>query len=231
MFILGSVLLLSTITQSIQLTVRNIGTKSYSQCVDTCEYAGERLATKKEILDYLGNALGGDKWTPVYDSDNNWLQIGGATWTYGKLHTEIGQHGKPTWGEQVRSYAFKTMFYCHTRAGMLTVKSIGDKTYSQCVDACKTKGKHLATKQEILDYLQGAIGSDRWTPVADSQNEWLQIGGKTWKYGKLHTEIGQHGKPSWGTKVGTRSFKKTFYCADEISTIIPSAQPSISPSK
>eukprot|EP01084_Bolivina_argentea_P184428 318072_1 len=94
----------------------------------------------------------------------------------------------------------------------LTVYNIEDKSYAQCVSACENVGQALANKQQILDYLQGEIGGDVWTPVANSYNDWLQIGGNgSWEYGILHTEVG--GNPSWGTQVGTQTFKQTFYCA------------------
>eukprot|EP01084_Bolivina_argentea_P160501 279494_1 len=91
--------------------------------------------------------------------------------------------------------------------GRLTEHTIGAMIYEKCVKKFQTMGGQLATKQQILNYLKGGVGGDSWTPVSgvsDSGNDWLQIGGASWPYGKLHTEVanGVHGKPSWGTKSG-----------------------------
>eukprot|EP01084_Bolivina_argentea_P160500 279492_1 len=88
--------------------------------------------------------------------------------------------------------------------GRLTEHTIGAMSYEQCVKKCQTMGGQLATKQKILNYLKGCVGGDSLTPVSggsDSGNDWLQIGGASWPYGKLHTEVA-NGKPSWGTKSG-----------------------------
>eukprot|EP01084_Bolivina_argentea_P060488 110513_1 len=207
-------------SSGVELTQHVIGTMTYEQCVKKCESMGGQLATKQQILNYLGSGVGGDSWSPVTGvskSGNDWLQIGGGNWPYGKLHTEIanGVHGKPSWGTKSGTHSFKQTFYCVK--GRLTEHTIGTMSYEQCVKKCQTMGGQLATKQQILNYLKGGVGGDSWTPVSgvsDSGNDWLQIGGGNWPYGKLHTEIanGVHGKPSWGTKSGTHSFKQTFYC-------------------
>eukprot|EP01084_Bolivina_argentea_P081065 146812_1 len=116
MIVLGSFLLSITLIKSayVELSTRDIGSKTYTECLQTCQYNQERLSTKKEILDYLdesGGQLGGDKWTPVIDSQNEWVQIGGGgPWSYGMLHSEIGV--KPSWGEQAGEMIQKTTFYC-----------------------------------------------------------------------------------------------------------------------
>eukprot|EP01083_Nonionella_stella_P283097 963466_1 len=116
MQILASLLVLISITQSIIITEHDLGTQSYDQSVAACEAVGQTLASKDEVLDYLGGALGDDVWTPVYvsaGSFNDWLQIGGGTWPYGVLHTEIENGLKPSWGtEATTEYVFKKKFYC-----------------------------------------------------------------------------------------------------------------------
>eukprot|EP01084_Bolivina_argentea_P269674 458367_1 len=86
MQILASLLVLISITQSIDITEYDLGTKNYDQSVAQCEADGQTLASEDEVLDHLGGALGDDIWTPVYvsaSSANDWLQIGGGgNWAY-----------------------------------------------------------------------------------------------------------------------------------------------------
>eukprot|EP01084_Bolivina_argentea_P268046 455179_1 len=193
---------------TIMLLEDNIGDKNYEQCANSCEAAGGRLATKQEILNYLEGALGNDIWTPVSNSDNEWLQIGGGIHPYGTLHSELGN--KPSWGGLVEEKTYKQAYYCANAD--LAVSTIGSKNYEQCENECQKVGRRLATKHELLDHLTGALGGDIWTPVSNSDNEWLQIGGSIHTYGTLHSDI-LNGKPSWGELSEERTWKKTYYCA------------------
>eukprot|EP01084_Bolivina_argentea_P268045 455176_1 len=151
---------------TIMLLEDNIGDKNYEQCANSCEAAGGRLATKQEILNYLEGALGNDIWTPVSNSDNEWLQIGGGIHPYGTLHSELGN--KPSWGGLVEEKTYKQTYYCAVKE--FTQFDIGTKNYEQCENSCEAEGRRLATKHELLDHLTGALGGDIWTPVSNSDN-------------------------------------------------------------
>ena len=102
---------------------------------------------------------------------------------------------------------------CTINPTSISVHNIGTKNYQQCKDYCQLLGDTLATKQQILDYLAGAVGGDVWTPFSDYFNGWLQIGGGGHPYSATH--IDRTGStPGWGSETNSYTFKKTFYCYD-----------------
>eukprot|EP00486_Rosalina_sp_Unknown_P016199 CAMPEP_0201578540 /NCGR_PEP_ID=MMETSP0190_2-20130828/25452_1 /ASSEMBLY_ACC=CAM_ASM_000263 /TAXON_ID=37353 /ORGANISM="Rosalina sp." /LENGTH=460 /DNA_ID=CAMNT_0048011829 /DNA_START=219 /DNA_END=1598 /DNA_ORIENTATION=+ len=87
------------------------------------------------------------------------------------------------------------------------------RNYAGCANTCKDYGGVLATKDQILFFLDGyEVPGESWTPVADDDNEWLTIGSSKWPYGDLYTSISGGYKPRWGSKVRERGFKDYFYC-------------------
>ena len=93
-------------------------------------------------------------------------------------------------------------------------------TYNQAKNHCSEKKLKLASKEDVISsfrYQNKFNGQDIWTPVINSDNEWIQIGNKTHTFSKSHNDLG---KPSWGQTNIAKDFRKTFYCVedDEIET-------------
>ena len=49
---------------------------TWQMAKDSCEQDGNKLATKKEVIDYISTPVNGDNWVPVADNPNDWVQIG-----------------------------------------------------------------------------------------------------------------------------------------------------------
>ena len=83
----------------------------------------------------------------------------------------------------------------------VTEHSMVDKgfSWSQVKAKCEEKSQNMATRAEILGFLKKKHDGNSWTPVADGNNEWLQVGQRksnvtansqgTSDYGLLHKEI------------------------------------------
>jgi len=122
----------------------------------------------------------------------------------------------------------------HNVYAALIEQDIGSKNYDGCKQACEDLGTTLATAAQILSELGGAQGGDSWTPIIDTYNDWLQIGGRTWQYALRFTEIngGTLGTPQWGSRTRERAFKKVFYCnSDGSSTKVTPAPVTPAPTK
>lgn len=83
----------------------------------------------------------------------------------------------------------------------VTEHSMVDKgfSWSQVKAKCEEKSQNMATRAEILGFLKKKHDGNSWTPVADGNNEWLQVGQRksnvtassqgTSDYGLLYKEI------------------------------------------
>ena len=112
------------------------GTKSWVKSKEICEGPQNSgtvqgsfgtLPSRREVLDFLkGSELDGDKWVPVSDADNDWLQVGkrksrsGLSPDYGLLHQDIpdlaytksGNEAKPAWGLTNDKQAYRDTIFC-----------------------------------------------------------------------------------------------------------------------
>ena len=104
------------------------GGQTWQQQKELCESTGGKLASRKEILDFIkGKPASFDKWVPTSDSNNSWLEVGnrksrsGLTPDYGLLHQDIpdvaynpnySADGKPTWGTQGGIQPYRKSVYC-----------------------------------------------------------------------------------------------------------------------
>ena len=65
----------------------------------------------------------------------------------------------------------------------ITLKSVANTiTYQEASSSCKSDGKELCSSKVICKDgktpYEGVKSDDHWAPVADSFNEWIQIGKK-----------------------------------------------------
>ena len=86
-------------------------------------------------------------------------------------------------------------------------------SYQQAVLNCEADGKELCSSKTICKDgktpYTGVIPGDHWVPVADSSNEWVQIGNRH-RSCTLHSHLGS--KPLWGLKNDANDFKGNLLC-------------------
>ena len=68
-------------------------------------------------------------------------------------------------------------------SGEITLESVENTiTYQEATSSCKSDGKELCSSKMICKDsktpYEGIKSGDHWAPVADSFNEWIQIGKK-----------------------------------------------------
>ena len=112
------------------------GANSWLKSKETCEGPQNSgniqgsfgtLPSRREVLDYIkGVPLEGDKWVPVSDANNDWLQVGKRksraelSPDYGLLHQDIpdvaytksGNEAKPAWGLTNDKKAYRDVIFC-----------------------------------------------------------------------------------------------------------------------
>jgi len=199
--------------------------ESYNESAKFCAGKDARLASKAEILAFRNDAMEGDVWTPVSDSSNEWLQIGKAHHNYGKLHTEVDYKVKPSWGKVHAVSSYRKLMYCVKSCSIVNGRNVcsydmNGESWGEAADFCVKKGHMgLAFKSDVLGFRNGAMDTktDVWTPLGDSANQWMTIGGQ-YEYGKLHAEVAG-AKPAWGkvhggSDVHGASYKKLMYCVE-----------------
>ena len=88
-------------------------------------------------------------------------------------------------------------------------------SYQQAVLNCEADGKELCSSKTICKDgktpYSGVIPGDHWVPVADSSNEWLQIGNGHPSC-TLHSHLGS--KPLWGLKNDASDIKGNLFCCE-----------------
>lgn len=113
---------------------------TWQMAKDSCEQDGNKLATKKEVIDYISTPVNGDNWVPVADNPNDWVQIGdrksqpkAPRQDFGLLNQEIPDigflvgdipdaewhyaGGRPKWGDKKgteNQFHWKKEYYCKT---------------------------------------------------------------------------------------------------------------------
>ena len=77
-------------------------------------------------------------------------------------------------------------------SGEITLESLANTiTYQEATSSCKSDGKELCSSKMICKDgktpYEGIKSGDHWAPVADSFNEWIQIGKKNMNDNKNDT--------------------------------------------
>ena len=168
------------------------GANSWAKSKQTCEGPQNSgtvqgsfgtLPSRREVLDYLkGVPLEGDKYVPVSDGNNDWLQVGNRksraelSPDYGLLHqdmpdvayTKSGNAAKPAWGLTNQKYAFRDTILCKVPPDGQT----WDKQSNKFVTATPPPpGQVTATTSSNL-----VSGSNTITLPSNAQSMGFQIG-------------------------------------------------------
>lgn len=106
-----------------------------------------------------------------------------------------------------------------------------DLAWEQAQKKCNNLKQNLASKSEVLSYVQEIDNANSWVPVSDGINNWLQVGSKMSRassreinptkpdYGLLYQETEdvkrQTGDkmPAWGANTTRKDWKKKYYCS------------------
>ena len=107
-------------------------------------------------------------------------------------------------------------------------------SWEQAQKKCQNNKKILASKSELLGFIQEKDNGNSWTPVSDGINNWLQIGTRMSKnnltdpnptvvdYGLLHQEIEDSKRytgsklPSWGMNTTSWPWKKNIIVVERM---------------
>merc|ERR1712226_335380 len=124
------------------------------------------------------------------DKANEYLQVGGNNHGQGKncyTHSALGSI--PGWGTGTTSHAFRQYVCCQGKqpANTKFFNSVnsGYKNSMSWTDAqsyCKAQGfVNLCTAKEYCpdgkNPAISGVSGDKWSPIAEKKNEYLQIGG------------------------------------------------------
>ncbi|CAB9515004.1 Cupin superfamily protein [Seminavis robusta] len=150
----------------------------------------------------------GNQWTPVSDYINAWVQVGS---NHGALGTTCGLHRDtnridPRWGADGSWSGAANYVVCNMRLEVYdSISTINVKTYAQAQAFCTARGGTLASSADVCPFgpkeepYFGIQTGDQWTPVADYNNAWVQVGVHPWGAVTcgLHKDAANH-DPSWG---------------------------------
>jgi hypothetical protein len=98
---------------------------------------------------------------------------------------------------------------------------ISGKSYYAATQMCKKQGKRLCDKEEYCEKgkpLRGQLKGDRWAPVGNTYNDWVQVG--AWAGSKTGANCMTHREcctsvPAWGNEGQTAKMdqvRKVFTC-------------------
>lgn len=93
----------------------------------------------------------------------------------------------------------------------------GGRSYSDSQQLCRQNGLNLCPKWRICPFghhnppVDGQMHGDIWIPIADSSNDWVQIGNGGHILCAGHVELG-YGYPSWGH--GHNSYNQRIFCCN-----------------
>jgi len=168
-----------------------------------------------------------DDWIPFDDGrPDSWLQLG-QPWPECYRHSEVngGPYGRPGWGNDRSTYAFKgEVFCCGKKPEPAQLHEIGSSkghSWNDANAACMGRAMKLCTFGDICPQgpdtapVFGKQQGDMWIPISDAgDNMWLQIGNAGWPSCNRHTEIqnGIHGRPGWGYNRGQEGYHGPIYC-------------------
>jgi hypothetical protein len=150
----------------------------------------------------VGGRKTGDRWSPVSDRPNQWVQVG--TWGGNSVNTCMGHHeivggkyGDPAWGTDQSRHAFMEYVLCCPTGS--TPKWFDDTSPTPWKGSSWQDGKNFcdANFMELCPYevycpsgggsapmggvRTGPTGAaDFWSPVSDTPNQWVQLG--VWGY-------------------------------------------------
>ena len=102
--------------------------------------------------------------------------------------------------------------------------SLGDPyTYDKAVEFCDNNGMSLCSRDQYCNGGQGGTlfgteseqggmqSGDKWAPVSDNYNSWIETGTGAHTQCWTHTELG-FGAPSWGTTGLSEGFGRRLCC-------------------
>lgn len=163
------------------------GGQTWQQQKELCESNNGKLASRKEILNFMkGKPASYDKWVPTSDSNNSWLQVGNRksraklTPDYGLLHQDIPDvayqnketkwiyaDGKPKWGTQKNKLPWRKSVYCNIpKKEETNDNKVGTDTCLQApppkvdADKCITPDQ-LSWGSKIMSMLNGVAGKSK----------------------------------------------------------------------
>eukprot|EP00929_Paragymnodinium_shiwhaense_P102571 TRINITY_DN65784_c0_g1_i1.p1 TRINITY_DN65784_c0_g1~~TRINITY_DN65784_c0_g1_i1.p1 ORF type:complete len:782 (+),score=92.57 TRINITY_DN65784_c0_g1_i1:150-2495(+) len=114
-----------------------------------------------------------------------------------------------------------------TDAAVFQLRLGGGLTYGAAEAACESRGARLCYGREICpgaNISSGPLGSSfvgsHWAPIADAENDWIQIGNKKGRSCWTHNDELREGlhfhcnftSPDWGKSFERFPFKGTVYC-------------------
>lgn len=108
-------------------------------------------------------------------------------------------------------------------------------TWQSAKDYCEENGQRLALAHEVCNGNSGTElfdgdmkTGDSWAPVADFDNEWIQVGANS-RLCYTHSrkcegvqKTGKYALPAWGTSTQARNHKGHVYCASDDHVTAPS---------
>ncbi|CAB9509704.1 Cupin superfamily protein [Seminavis robusta] len=189
--------------------------KSYDQAQDFCESQGGSLASVADICPLDGSAQpyfgiqSGDHWAPASDYHNAWVQVGvHSSASTCASHRDSHNGVDPDWGlDGTMKQSYESNYIvCNMRTAIYGPSyTTNVKSYDQANAFCNAKGGTLASRSDIcplnsvVPYFGTQLG-DQWTPVADYNNSWIQVGEQpsgvpTCSY---HRETHGGVDPNWG---------------------------------
>jgi hypothetical protein len=200
--------------------------KSWTEASQFCVSKGFKgLASTTDYCDAaktkpIFGIQSGDQWSPSSDYQNNWVQVGnadGATCkTYKDRFGVEHQHG-----EDGNKYYWKANYLLCAQHdtvffGPAETKSI--MSWTEANSFCTTKGfQGLAPATNYCNHMKQPIFGiqhySEWSPVADYQNGWIQVGSEYGATCKTYKEV--YGNKNinyvlWGRDLKLLSLKANF---------------------
>ncbi|CAK8673613.1 unnamed protein product [Clavelina lepadiformis] len=165
----------------------------------------------------------GDQWTPVRDGYNDWVEIGNDNFPNqkGRVCYRHNEHySAPSWGitagscppwNTQKTCDLKSHVFC-CRVPVIQHYTLDDATmtYDTARQHCIDNEADLCLKSDICvnnePILIGIQNGDRWTPVRDGYNDWVEVGNDNNPNGRgrvcyRHNE--HYSAPPWGITAGS----------------------------
>lgn len=90
--------------------------------------------------------------------------------------------------------------------------------YDQAQDFCSARGNQLCTIGQLCGGPRfDVIPGDHWVPIADAENEWIQVGTSAGRTCMTHIEA--YGAPTWGESTDAAAWKGLVACCVDDSSV------------
>uniref|UniRef100_A0A0G4GIV5 DUF7495 domain-containing protein n=1 Tax=Chromera velia CCMP2878 TaxID=1169474 RepID=A0A0G4GIV5_9ALVE len=180
---------------------------------------------------------GEDQWAPVSDAVNEWIQIGVGGPYHPTCRLHIPHFGPPAWGVDGVPQAHSAFVLCckdeTTVAQQFRPVTFfnswegSSESYTDASSFCAQQGSSLCHSWEIcpngspvsgLFFPQNGI--DRWAPVADSSDEWVQVGDTSVGGGHPRCRVHNQNFPGtwWGLDSSPNPWSGDIYCCADPTT-------------